>query len=192
MQKLVAVTEQGKQLLEITTTILQTNVQVFQIVLQIQKFITTIPGQIERQEPVYLLDALGKTSPFHLEFVRSSEVSSHIRPFSSLYLSCKALVAILKVNFKKHGNGAEKIERGEFAIEDAATRRDVNLEDDWETCFSPGQRVNMSMIFRRDCPNYAKRRISCPNCHYDPVARMETDSDITWWVVVIAPLSHGL
>lgn len=51
------------------------NVKVFQIVLEIQQVVTRIPGQVERQQPVYLLDALGKTSPFHLEFIRSAEVS---------------------------------------------------------------------------------------------------------------------
>ena len=51
------------------------NVQVFQVVLDIQKIITRIPGQVDRQQPVYLIDALGKSSPFHLEFVRSAEAS---------------------------------------------------------------------------------------------------------------------
>jgi hypothetical protein len=45
------------------------------MVLQIHQFINTMPGQIERQQPVYLLDALGRHTPFHLEFVRSAEVS---------------------------------------------------------------------------------------------------------------------
>jgi hypothetical protein len=60
-------------------------VKVFQIVLQIQRLITTIPAQVERQEPVYLLDALGRTSPFHLEFVRSPEVSSSVDIMKYLY-----------------------------------------------------------------------------------------------------------
>jgi hypothetical protein len=55
-------------------------------------------------------------------------------------------VAVLKVNFKHHGNCAEKIEKGEFAIEDAATRRDIDLTTNWELCFSPGQRVEMSIV----------------------------------------------
>ena len=59
--------------------------KVFQIVLQIQRLITTIPAQVERQEPVYLLDALGRTSPFHLEFVRSPEVSSSVDIMKYLY-----------------------------------------------------------------------------------------------------------
>lgn len=33
-----------------------------------------VPSQIDRQQPVHLIDALGKHSPFHLEFVRSAEV----------------------------------------------------------------------------------------------------------------------
>jgi hypothetical protein len=85
--------EQGKKLLEMTTKVLlvslkfgciqfsyltcyrQTNVQVFQVVLDIQKIITRIPGQVDQQQPVYLIDALGKSSSFHLEFVRSAEAS---------------------------------------------------------------------------------------------------------------------
>jgi hypothetical protein len=54
---------------------------------------------------------------------------------------------VLKINFQKHGSGAEKIERGEFAIQDSVTKRDIDLRTDWEVCFSPGQRVDMSMIF---------------------------------------------
>lgn len=46
------------------------NIKVFQIVLQIQEIINRVPAQIERQQPVYLIDTLGKESPFHLEFVR--------------------------------------------------------------------------------------------------------------------------
>jgi hypothetical protein len=57
-------------------------------------------------------------------------------------------VAVLKVNFKHHGNSAEKIEKGEFAIEDVATRRDIDLNTNWELCFSPGQRVEMSMVVK--------------------------------------------
>ena len=52
----------------------RTNVKVFQIVLEIQQQITRIPGQVKFQQPVYLIDALGKSSPFHLEFIRSPEV----------------------------------------------------------------------------------------------------------------------
>lgn len=67
---------------------------------------------------------------------------------------------MLKANFERIGPGARKIERGEFAIEDFATRRDINLSSSWESCFRPGQRVGMSMIF-----NAAKSiKQCCPGC----------------------------
>ncbi|KAN0117809.1 hypothetical protein V8E51_003786 [Hyaloscypha variabilis] len=133
MQRLMVVVRQGTELLDTTSSILCTNVKIFQVVLQIQQMITNIPGQVERQQPVYMIDALGRHSPFHLEFVRSAE----------------ALVAVLKVNFKKYENGAEKIENGQFTIEDAVTRRNIDLSADWELCFYPGQRVEMSIVVYR-------------------------------------------
>lgn len=33
-------------------------------------------------------------------------------------------------------------------IQDSSTGRDIDLGNDWELCFSPGQKVAMSMIFR--------------------------------------------
>ena len=150
MQKLTAMSDhitnglrQSTQLLEMTTHVLRTNVQVFQIVKQIQDIITRIPGQIDRQQPVFLIDALGRTSPFHLEFVRSPE----------------ALIAVLAANFEKYG-AASKIQNREFAIEDSLTKQDVNFESDWDLCFFPGQRVEMSMIFEQQ----TTPKTTCPRC----------------------------
>jgi hypothetical protein len=53
----------------------QTNVQIFEVVLNLQNIVTRIPGQVERQQPVYLIDAVGRHQPFHLEFIMSAEVS---------------------------------------------------------------------------------------------------------------------
>lgn len=36
----------------------------------------TLRMQVERQQPVYFLDALGRVTPFHLEFIRSAEVNA--------------------------------------------------------------------------------------------------------------------
>ncbi|CZR61179.1 uncharacterized protein PAC_11075 [Phialocephala subalpina] len=88
MQHLSEVADQGKEFLKTTSSILKINIRIFQIVLQIQHLITNIPGQVERQQPVYMINALGKSSPFHLEFIRSAE----------------ALKSVLRANFKKYGN----------------------------------------------------------------------------------------
>lgn len=52
----------------------QTNVKIFNIVLNIQTLITRLPAQVERQQPVFLIDALGRHTPFHLEFITCAEV----------------------------------------------------------------------------------------------------------------------
>ena len=136
--------QQSKQLLEMTTQVLRTNIQVFQAVLTLHNIITRIPGQIE-QQPVYLIDGLGRASPFHLEFIRSAE----------------ALVAVLAENFKKFGD-KEKILDCEFVIEDSTSRQDIDLEADWDLCFSPGQRVEMSMVIQQ-----LEVSSTCPYCKTD-------------------------
>jgi hypothetical protein len=74
------------------------------------------------------------------------------------------LTAVLQNNFKAIGPGAEKIRNGEFAIQDSATKRDINLSLPWQACFYPGQQVDMSMIF--DLPEEPSNltNMDCPKC----------------------------
>jgi len=147
--------QQGKELLDLTRKVIQTNVQVFQIVLNIQNIITSIPGVVDRHQYVYFVDALGRNMSFDLEFIMSAE----------------ALKSVLHCNFKDIGSGAAKIEKGEFAIQDTATKKDVDLSSPWETCFYPRQLVVMSMVFNSQSPI-----MNCPKCFADNTA--EDDEDI--------------
>ncbi|GKZ78533.1 hypothetical protein AnigIFM56816_002206 [Aspergillus niger] len=117
--------------------------------------------QVERQQPVYFLDALGRVTPFHLEFIRSAE----------------AFIAVLQDNFKKFAPAKEMIQKGDFAIYDLATERDIDLTKHWETVFRPGQAVAMCMIFRpmetrkdfcpaceNECSQPLRRGAQCINC----------------------------
>lgn len=70
----------------------------FQVVLDIQRFITRIPGQIDRQQPVYFIDALGKSCSFDLEFVRSSEASRRVDIWF-----CAALLTQIGSSFGSQG-----------------------------------------------------------------------------------------
>ncbi|TAQ90368.1 hypothetical protein B7494_g1329 [Chlorociboria aeruginascens] len=154
--------EKAKQILAMTSKILHINIQVFQTVMTLQDMITRIPSQVERQQPVYLIDALGKRSPFHLEFIRSAE----------------ALTAVLQANFSKKGHARKMVEKGEFVIQNSLTRRDINLHDDWDHCFHPGQQVDMSLVFQQrwqagsSCPGCGtactgsnETDVNCPNCY---------------------------
>jgi hypothetical protein len=78
------------------------------------------------------------------------------------------------------GSGAKKIKNGEFAIQDAATKRDIDLKSVWETCFIPGQHVIMNMVF-----NSAKSsNMCCPKCNDNNGDNVTQDEDIEWYVPV--------
>ena len=64
------------------------------------------------------------------------------------------------------------IERGEFAIQETQTRREIDLTQDWETCFLPEQVVDMSMIFRKA----VVRTIECPGCK--TTCEGQSDADV--------------
>jgi hypothetical protein len=91
-------------------------------------------------------------------------------------LTVQALISVLEANFEKFGRGAEKIRRNEFAIEDAATKQDIDLNTDWELCFQPGQRAEMSILFDRPIDEDTL----CPRCLHK--CRGKPDSQITWYV----------
>jgi hypothetical protein len=83
-------------------------------------------------------------------------------------------MSVLKDNFRNVGRAAEMIGRGEFAIQDSITKKDVNLMNDWDVCFHPGQRVEMSMVFKRKTGPTS----NCPKCK--TVCDGSLEEDIEW------------
>ena len=79
---------------------------------------------------------------------------------------------MLAVNFRKVGQAEKRIRKGQFAIQDSSTSRDINLQDDWETCFLPGQRVDMSIILLR----HSEASV-CPKCHATCEGNSEDDCE---------------
>ncbi|KAL2812401.1 hypothetical protein BJX63DRAFT_247942 [Aspergillus granulosus] len=135
--------QQGKVLLEFGARIVQTNLCIFHEIRDMERYIHRIPEQIQRQQPVYMIDAFNNVCPFHLEFIQSAE----------------AFLAVLKINLKKTSCGPEMIDRGDFVIEELGTNTLINITQQWDTCFYPGQRVAMSMVFRQKAEGS-----SCPRC----------------------------
>jgi hypothetical protein len=165
--------QHGTTLVQTCAEILQTNLRVFQMVYDIQLFITRIPGQVQRQQPVYFVDAFNKECPFHLEFVRSAE----------------ALLAVLKVNFKNSGVGPKMIDRGDFVIEESGSNHIIDITREWETCFYPGQRVAMSMIWRKK--EQTSSASTCPRCSRSHEG--SRDNEIIWyvWQSITLPVSRS-
>ena len=120
------------------------------MMLQLQ---AKVPPQVMLQQPVILLDPFGKTAPFHLEFIDSSE----------------CFMAVLKTRFSGAGvtpAGLSKLDNHDFLIQDSRQRRPIDLKKNWASVFRPGQKVDMSMIFHR----FACPPSTCPVC-------LETNED---------------
>ncbi|KAN0122404.1 hypothetical protein V8E51_000730 [Hyaloscypha variabilis] len=113
--------EQDEQRFARTNQILSKDIRVCQSVLEYQDLVTRIPGQIEHQQPVYLLDAMGRRLSIHLEFIKSAQ----------------DFVGFLKSHFNYIGNACQKIDRGQFILENWNTDQILDKDTDWSTSLSP-------------------------------------------------------
>ncbi|KAM0252834.1 hypothetical protein ACHAQJ_007519 [Trichoderma viride] len=100
---------------------------------------TRVPTEIRRDKPVLLIDAIGRLTPFHLEF---------------------ALLAVLEINLRKYGSASMKIRNGEFVFTDLRWNRDIDLES--KLCFQSGQIGGMSMNFNTS--DVVSDAATCPTC----------------------------
>lgn len=128
--------QQNKQLMQ--------NIEDMRMMLQLQ---ANVPPQVMLQQPVIFLDPFGKTAPFHLDFIDSSE----------------CFMAVLKARFSNAGVSSAslaKLDNHEFLIQDSRRGRPLDLKKKWPSVFRPGQNVDMSMIFHR----FVCRPSTCPVC----------------------------
>ena len=135
-QFFMVMAQQNKQLMQ--------SIEDMRLMLQLQ---ANVPPQVMLQQPVIFLDPFGKTSPFHLDFVDSSE----------------CFMAVLKARFTNAGvppAGLSRLDNHEFVIQDSRRNRPINLTNNWASVFRPGQSVDMSMIFHR----FACPPSTCPAC----------------------------
>jgi len=152
--------KQGKALIEAGSKVVEMNMRVFQAVQELRLSILSLPGQVERNEPVYLIDALNILRPFHLEFITSAE----------------ALISVLKDNLRSVRSSSALIDQRKYRIEELETLEAIDLSGPWETCFFPGQRVAMSMIFDREGNKWSPT--TCPVCQQRQEGSDTTN--ITW------------
>ena len=142
---------------------------------------TSIPAQLERswtQEPATLVDALGRVTPVHLEFLDSWEVCWKI-PMSLCTKKSnifKAFEAVLEVRFRNLP-GHRKIKQREYALRTNTFDRDLEQSLPFNRCFLPGQRIDMSMIFDGGFGGLS----SCPGCKLvTSKTKEELDSQLQW------------
>ncbi|PMD60566.1 uncharacterized protein K444DRAFT_612697 [Hyaloscypha bicolor E] len=114
-----------------------------------------------QSDPVTLEDALGFRHTIPLDIVTSWKILD---------------VLLLERFENRHGH--QKILKGEFAIEEDKTGKDISRKTQFKMCFRPGQKVDMSMIFSdhdadsNHCPRCQTKseasvgtRTQCASCH---------------------------
>lgn len=102
-------------------------------------------------------DALDRVAPIHLEWISS----------------WGAFLSVLELRFTHLDYN--KIKRREFALQEMATRKELIFTRLIDACLTPGQHVDMSMVFQDRAGETSMNM--CPHCH----ARCEesTDSETT-------------
>jgi hypothetical protein len=152
-------TQIGNICAQVKTTVskmLWINVATYRMVLELK---ASLPGYAERSlfsEPFVLEDAIGRICPVHLQCISSWE----------------ALDAVLEARFRGV-QGHDKVQRGQWILQDHATGRGISCGKSWEGAFLPGQRVDMSILFHSesnvDSPAQAptSNQAACPNCQAD-------------------------
>lgn len=153
--------QQENGLFSLIQQVLQWNIKIFDGVTQIQQFLYNIPPQVELQQPVIFEDAHGRLSPFHVEFISSFA----------------AFQAVLEVRFEDMP-GLKKVRSLEYAMQDARSKKILDLNRPWASNFRPGRKFVMSMIFQLPKASTS----SCPGCRTENLDCLEDEaSEVQWY-----------
>jgi hypothetical protein len=136
------------------------NISTYRAVMAVQR---TLSSGLERslvQEPFILEDAIGRISPVHMQFINS----------------WKAFHAVLSRRFE-HLQGYNKVQRGEYILQEHTTRREISRSQRWEAAFLPGQRIDKSLIFNSKNQD-SSVGTSCPSCKTN--SDYSQDLEVLW------------
>lgn len=142
--------QMGNDLKALMQKIITVNLATYNSVLEIKRQLPTV-NQLQAAVPsepmFYLEDALGRVFPITLQFITCWD----------------ALHAVLEIQFRGM-QGMKKVLKREYALQDRATKKDIDLSHKWERIFLPGKWVNMSMIFNELAGTTQRDSISTDNC----------------------------
>lgn len=159
------ITQLGADLKDYMMVVLQSNLSIYREVVMIRKHVATAPGWALAEDPFLLEDALGRVAPVHLRFITS----------------WTAFEAVLEARFEGR-KGFSKVRRGDYVLQEDATAQEVDREMDWDLAFMPGQKINMSLIFRREqqieSMGTSDDSPVCPHCQ--EVNSGSPDKNVQW------------
>jgi hypothetical protein len=120
-------------------------------VLELRRALPTssLVTPLSHERIFYLEDAIGRVSTITLDFITSYD----------------ALTAVLQVRFQGMP-GSKKVLKKEYALQNRATGKDVDVTQRFEGVFLPGVWYNMSMIFQivQSEEKEDVEQEACPRC----------------------------
>ncbi|KAI4282036.1 MAG: hypothetical protein L6R38_003256 [Xanthoria sp. 2 TBL-2021] len=122
----------GSEILSMMQNIWSANVMTYKAIITLQ---SQLPRQLERtwtQSPVILKDALGRTTPVHLEFVETFEIFQ----------------TVLEMRFDQLP-GHRKVQRKEYALSTEQSEQEIDSALAFRRWFRPGQEVDMNTPSRK-------------------------------------------
>jgi hypothetical protein len=135
----------GIRLQKLIYAVIIVNFRIYKEVIAVQRMLANHINRPLAEDPFILEDAMGRIAPVHLRFITSWD----------------AFEAVLQIRFKDT-LGSSKVRRGEYVLQESATGKEFDRKTDWNIAFLPGQKVDMSMVFRNKEGDV--QLASCPYC----------------------------
>ncbi|KAF2500792.1 hypothetical protein BU16DRAFT_259008 [Lophium mytilinum] len=146
-ERLDWITRLGSDLKSFMCYLIAGNLAIYREVIAFKRMLTVLHRPLA-EDPFLLEDALGRIAPVHLRFITSWE----------------AFDAVLEIRFKDT-KGYAQVQDRDYALQEQATRREIDRESNWDLAFFPGQKVDMALIFRKNGEAGDKTIAGCPNCY---------------------------
>ena len=163
-RRLKWITKLGLELKNLIWKVWMGNVAIYNEVAAIRRNLSPRVSRSLDEEPFILEDAIGRVAPVHLRFITSWD----------------AFDAVLDIRFKDKV-GHDKVRQREYTLQEHATGREIDRTIAWDDAFLPGQRIDMSLIFKQQSPEKeSNNSSSCPRCH--AVSEMPAGSEVQWYV----------
>jgi len=162
MDRLEWIQKLGSELKRYMSNVIAGNVAIYREVVALR---TAFSKQVDRpllEDPFILEDAIGRVAPVHLRFINS----------------WAAFHAVMEIRFQGK-QGLRKIVKKEYVLQESATGREVDFKLDFEDAFMPGQKITMSLIFKRTSAEPSTSNSAhCPRCK--AVSEQRQDADVLW------------
>lgn len=99
--------------------------------------------------------------------------------------SFAAFQAVLEVRFSEVP-GLKKVKGLEYAMEETASKKSLDITKPWESIFRPGRKVIMSMLFEQVETTIS----SCPACFREEVQKKDDEITHSQWRLQLPSILH--